>query len=61
MTKAADAALRRRTAALPASVPCHHLHLLALKNAHERNVMLMNLPASQVRVHTPTTEAHLGV
>ena len=60
VTKAADAALTRRAAALPASVPCYHPPL-ALWNAHGRNLTLMNPPMSQVRVHMPTTGADLGV
>ena len=50
VTTAADVALTRRAAALPASVLCHHLHMLALQNAHGRDLM-MNLPAPQVRVN----------
>ena len=61
VTKAADVAPTRRAAALPASMLCHQLHMLALWNAHRRNLMLMNFPMSQVRVHMPTTGAHLGV
>ena len=61
VTKTTEADLTRKAAALPASMLCHHLHVLALWNAHGRNLMLMNLPASQVRVHMPTTEAHQGV
>ena len=61
VTKAADVTLTRRAAALPTSVLCHHLLALALLNAHRRDLMWMNPPTSQVRVHTPATEAHLGV
>ena len=60
MTKAADMALTRRAAVLPISMLCHNLHLLALLNAHRRDLMWMNPPMSQVRVHVPATEAHLG-
>ena len=48
VTKAADVALTRRAAALPTSQLCHHLHALALWNAHRRDLMWMNLPVSQV-------------
>ena len=59
--KAADMALTRRAAVLPASMACHHLHALALWNAHGRNLMLMNPPVFQVRAHAPTTGTCLGV
>ena len=61
VTKAADAALTRRVGALPASMLCNHLYMLALLNAHRRDLVWMNPPAPQVRVHTPATGAHLGV
>ena len=61
MTKAADAALTRRAAALPTSMPCHHLHAPALRNAHGRNLVLKNPSAPQVRVHASATGACPGV
>ena len=61
VTKAANVALTRRAAVLLTSVLCHHLHALALGNTHGKNLTLINPPMSPVRVHVPTTGAHLGV
>ena len=59
VTKAASADLTRRAGALLASMLCHHLHMLALGNAHRRNLVLKNPPTCPVRAHMSTTGAHL--